>query len=77
MNTLKKRLIPCEKYYENLNIKINDNLHHSLPFEKYFERIDYMIMKHVPKAYKLFKSLAIKNFGVPPSVHDFKKPRTF
>jgi hypothetical protein len=45
--------------------------------EKCFERIDYMVMKHVPKAYKLFKSLQIKNFGEAPSCYDADKKRNY
>jgi hypothetical protein len=39
----------------------------STPFLRYFDKIDSMVLKHLPKIYKLYKGLNIQQFGqVPP-----------
>ena len=49
----------------------------SAPFSRYFQRLDFMVHKHIPKIYQLFKSLGIKNFGQPPPSFDPLKKRGF
>ena len=36
-----------------------------------------MMLKHVPKAYKLWKSFGIRNYGAAPHCYDIHKGRTF
>ena len=75
---MQERLIPCEKHYVDLNnATIMSKLHQVIPCERFFERLDSMMLKHVPKIYKFFKSLNINNFGVAPPSYDPLKKRTF
>ena len=46
-------------------------------FDKYFSRVDSMLLKHVPKLYKLFKNLGISNFGPAPPCYDPRKKRSY
>jgi len=75
---VQERLIPCEKHYVDLNNAIiMSSLHQVIPYERFFDRLDSMMLKHVPKIYKFYKSLNIKNFGLAPSSYDPLKQRTF
>ena len=63
LKTFKERLGPCEKYYARMNSEstaIIPDMMSSNPFYRYFERIDSMVHKHLPKIYQFYKSLKIK-----------------
>lgn len=63
LQTFKDRLVPCESYYSKMSQAAAETIPDPIslnPFDKYFERLDLMVLKHIPKIYKLFKSLRIK-----------------
>ena len=64
LSTINQRLAPCEDYYSGLNKVLPPPS--ANPYSKFFEKLDYMIHKHLTKIYRSFKKLGIVNFGVPP-----------
>jgi len=75
--TVQKKLVPCEQHYSDLNSSQITNIHEVQPCDKYFSRIDSMLLKHVPQLYQLFRNLDISSFGVAPPCYDPHKKRSF
>ena len=47
------------------------------PFSKFFEKVDWMVYKHLPKLYQAFKNLKITSFGEAPASYKPSSERRF
>jgi len=65
----KERLTKAEEFFAMKKSQLvapASKVTHDSIFGKYFDKLDTMLRKHLPKMWRNFKSLEIKSFGVPP-----------
>ena len=76
----RERLEHVEDYYRNLLRQSEEMMADPTsenPFSKYFEKVDTMMLKHLPKIYRFYKDLQIKQFGLPPPCYNAFAARSF